>query len=464
MSTTDPVCPADLRPATAQIHAGREQLDPYRPVAVPIHQTAAYEFPDYATARRMFALKEPGIHLHPHRQPDRRHPGAPAGGPRRRRGRGRHRHRAGRRRAGPAGPAPGREPHRGLRQALRRHRGPAHGHLRATSASRSRFVDPALPEQWAAAATPGTRAFLTESIGNPLSTLPDLSALAAAAHAPAFRWWSTTPWPRPCCAGRWTSGADIVVYSATKYLGGHGTTLAGAVVDGGRFDFSAEPGKWPQLARPKARYGNDIPVGAARARRLPGPAAQQVPARPGPVAVPGRRGADPPGPGDPGPARGPPHRLGAARGPPPGRAPGGCRRAPPGHRGGPEREDRGPGLPARHRRGLLLRPRAAGGHGRVGGGGHVHRLPAAGQAGRQHRRRPLARGAPGRDDPLPAHPRAARRGRDLRDHDPALDRAGGSRGHRRRPGPGAGRPGRGAARRRPRRRRSGAPARPGKAA
>ncbi|GAA3675919.1 PLP-dependent transferase [Arthrobacter ginkgonis] len=256
MSITDPVCPADLRPATAQIHAGREQSDPYRPVAVPIHQTAAYEFPDYATARRMFALKEPGFTYTRTGNPTvatlERRLAALDGG------------------AAAVATATGQAAVALALLALLQ----GGNHIVASAKLYGgtvdlltdtfadfgvtvSFVDPALPEQWAAAATPGTRAFLVESIGNPLSTLPDLSALAAAAHAAGVPLVVDNTLATPVLCRPLDFGADIVVYSATKYLGGHGTTLAGAVVDGGRFDFSAEPRKWPQLAGPKARYGNE---------------------------------------------------------------------------------------------------------------------------------------------------------------------------------------------------------------
>jgi O-acetylhomoserine (thiol)-lyase len=119
------------------------------------------------------------------------------------------------------------------------------------------FADPADVGAWAAAVRPQTRAFLTEAIGNPLATLQDLPAIAAVAHSARVPLVVDNTLATPVLYRPLELGADVVVHSATKFLGGHGTSLAGVVVDGGRFDFSAYPEKWPQLTRPKRRYGGD---------------------------------------------------------------------------------------------------------------------------------------------------------------------------------------------------------------
>ena len=71
--------------------------------------------------------------------------------------------------------------------------------------------------------------------------------------APAFRSSSTTRWRRPICAGRSTHGADIVVHSLTKFLGGHGNSIGGLIVDGGTFNWSRE-GRYPMLSEPRPEY------------------------------------------------------------------------------------------------------------------------------------------------------------------------------------------------------------------
>lgn len=252
MSTGDAGCTA-----TSQIHAGYEPQAPYRPVAVPIYQTAAYEFPDYASARRMFALKEPGFTYTRTGNPTvavlEQRIAALDGG------------------VAALATATGQAAVAVALLALVR----GGQHIVASSklyggtvdlltdtfddfGIEVSFADPAHPGAWQDAVLPTTRAFLTESIGNPLATLQDLPAIAAVAHAAGVPLVVDNTLATPALFRPLDHGADIVVYSATKFLGGHGSTLAGAVVDGGRFDFSAYPDRWPQLTRPKRRYGGEI--------------------------------------------------------------------------------------------------------------------------------------------------------------------------------------------------------------
>ena len=242
--------------ATNQIHAGYEPGLPYRPVAVPVYQTAAYEFADYATARRMFALKEPGFTYTRTGNPTvavlEQRLAILDGG------------------VSALATATGQAAVAVALLALVRNG----QHIVASSklyggtvdlltdtfadfGIEVTFVDPAHPTAWREAVRPQTRAFLTESIGNPLATLQDLPALAAVAHDAGVPLVVDNTLATPALYRPLDHGADILVYSATKFLGGHGTTLAGAVVDGGRFDFSAHPDKWPQLTRPKRRYGGE---------------------------------------------------------------------------------------------------------------------------------------------------------------------------------------------------------------
>lgn len=117
------------------------------------------------------------------------------------------------------------------------------------------FVDPRDPAAWAAAATDNTRAFFVESIGNPVASVPDITALAEVAHARDIPLLVDNTIATPYLLRPLDVGADIVVYSATKFLGGHGNSLAGVIVDGGSFDFGAHPERWTQFTTPSARFG-----------------------------------------------------------------------------------------------------------------------------------------------------------------------------------------------------------------
>lgn len=104
-----------------------------------------------------------------------------------------------------------------------------------------------------AAIRPDTRAVYIETFGNPNCDIPDIAALAELAHRHGIplvvdNTFGTPYWIRPI-----EHGADIVVHSATKFLGGHGTTLGGVIVDAGRFDWSAS-GKYPAIAEPNPSY------------------------------------------------------------------------------------------------------------------------------------------------------------------------------------------------------------------
>jgi O-acetylhomoserine (thiol)-lyase len=120
------------------------------------------------------------------------------------------------------------------------------------------FADPRDPAAWAAAITPATRAFFVESIGNPVASVPDLFALSEIAHTHAIPFLVDNTIATPYLLKPLDFGADIVVYSATKFLGGHGNSLAGVIVDGGTFDFGAHPERWPQFTEPSARFGGIV--------------------------------------------------------------------------------------------------------------------------------------------------------------------------------------------------------------
>jgi O-acetylhomoserine (thiol)-lyase len=114
------------------------------------------------------------------------------------------------------------------------------------------FVDATKPDAWAAAVRPNTRAFFAESLGNPSLVVLDIAAVADVAHAHGVPLIVDNTVPSPALCNPIEHGADIVVHSATKYLGGHGTPLAGVVVESGRFPW--DNGKFPGMTEPSPGY------------------------------------------------------------------------------------------------------------------------------------------------------------------------------------------------------------------
>lgn len=114
------------------------------------------------------------------------------------------------------------------------------------------FVDATRPEAFAAAMRPNTRAVFAESLGNPSLVVLDITAVAEVAHAHGVPLVIDNTVPSPYLCNPIALGADIVVHSATKYLGGHGTTLAGVVVESGGFPW--DNGKFPGMTQPSPGY------------------------------------------------------------------------------------------------------------------------------------------------------------------------------------------------------------------
>jgi len=115
------------------------------------------------------------------------------------------------------------------------------------------FVDPRSPGAFAAAIRPETRLVFAELIGNPGLEILDIASVAGVAHSAGLPLLvdATFATPYLCCA--LSHGADIVHHSVTKWLGGHGVAIGGALIDGGRFDWQAA-GKFPTLSEPYAGY------------------------------------------------------------------------------------------------------------------------------------------------------------------------------------------------------------------
>jgi O-acetylhomoserine (thiol)-lyase len=114
------------------------------------------------------------------------------------------------------------------------------------------FVDARDPQAFAVAMRPNTRAVFAESLGNPSLVVLDIAAVAEVAHAHGVPLVIDNTVPSPFLCNPLALGADIVVHSATKYLGGHGTTLAGVVVERG--DFPWGNGKFPGMTQPSPGY------------------------------------------------------------------------------------------------------------------------------------------------------------------------------------------------------------------
>jgi O-acetylhomoserine (thiol)-lyase len=114
------------------------------------------------------------------------------------------------------------------------------------------FVDPDDPAAFRAALTPRTKAVYAETIGNPQLNVCDIAALAEVAHAAGVPLVVDNTLASPYLCRPFEHGADIVVHSVTKYLGGHGTTMGGIVVESGRFPW--DNGNFPQMTEPSRGY------------------------------------------------------------------------------------------------------------------------------------------------------------------------------------------------------------------
>ena len=105
-----------------------------------------------------------------------------------------------------------------------------------------------------AAIQPNTKVVYAETFGNPNSDVLNLEGVAAVAHKHGIPFIVDNTFGTPYLIRPLEHGADIVVHSATKFLGGHGSSLGGVIVDGGKFDWKANPDKFPSLAKPDPSY------------------------------------------------------------------------------------------------------------------------------------------------------------------------------------------------------------------
>ena len=131
------------------------------------------------------------------------------------------------------------------------------------------FVEnPDDPESWRAAVQPNTKLFFGESIANPKNDVLDIESVAKVAHEVGVPLIIDNTVATPYLIRPLEWGADIVVHSATKYIGGHGTSVAGVIVDGGTFDYAQYPERFPNYNTPDPSYhglvyARDLGVGSA---------------------------------------------------------------------------------------------------------------------------------------------------------------------------------------------------------
>ena len=128
---------------------------------------------------------------------------------------------------------------------------------------RTKFVNPDNLDEFKAAIDDNTKAIYVESVGNPGANLVDLEAIAEIAHAHGIIVIVDNTFGTPYLFRPFEHGADVVVHSATKYLGGHGTTIAGVIVESGKFDYKAS-GRYPGFVEGDVHYNGlvygDLPI------------------------------------------------------------------------------------------------------------------------------------------------------------------------------------------------------------
>jgi O-acetylhomoserine (thiol)-lyase len=117
-----------------------------------------------------------------------------------------------------------------------------------------RFADPDDPDAVARLADDKTRLVFAETIGNPKLNIVDIKAWSDAAHAQGLPLIVDNTVPTPIHCRIFDHGADVSVHSATKYIGGHGTSIGGVIVDSGRFDWAAHAERYPGLTKPDPSY------------------------------------------------------------------------------------------------------------------------------------------------------------------------------------------------------------------
>ncbi|CAG9251836.1 O-acetyl-L-homoserine sulfhydrylase [Paraburkholderia unamae] len=127
-------------------------------------------------------------------------------------------------------------------------------HTLPLSGITTRFADPREPESFEPLIDANTKAIFVESVGNPLGNITDIARLAEIAHRHGIALIVDNTVPSPFLLRPIEHGADIVVHSLTKYLGGHGTSIGGAIVDSGRFPWGEHKARYKRLNEPDVSY------------------------------------------------------------------------------------------------------------------------------------------------------------------------------------------------------------------
>lgn len=127
-------------------------------------------------------------------------------------------------------------------------------HTLATQGIENTIINVNDLEALEAAIQPNTKAIYAETFGNPNSDVTNLDAIAQVAHRHGILFIVDNTFGTPCLIRPLEHGVDVVVHSATKFIGGHGSSLGGIIVDGGKFDFKAHADRYPSLAKPDPSY------------------------------------------------------------------------------------------------------------------------------------------------------------------------------------------------------------------
>lgn len=247
---------------TVQVHAGQETPDPATDArAVPIYQTTSYVFENCAQAEGRFALSEGGnIYtrlMNPTSDVFEKRIAALEGG------------------AAALGTASGAAAIAYAVQNI----AVAGDHIISDNAIyggtynlfantladggiETTFVDGGKASNFEAAIRPNTKAIFIESLGNPNSTIVDIEAVADIAHRHGIPLLVDNTFATPYLLRPIEYGADIVIHSATKFIGGHGTSIGGVIIDGGRFDWTQNE-KFPGLSKPNPSYHGAVFTQAA---------------------------------------------------------------------------------------------------------------------------------------------------------------------------------------------------------
>ena len=131
-------------------------------------------------------------------------------------------------------------------------------HTLTTQGITNTIVDPANFDEVEAAFQPNTKAIIIETFGNPNASVTDIDRIAEIAHRHNTIVIVDNTFGTPFLIRPLEHGADVVVHSATKFIGGHGSSLGGVIVDGGKFDWKANADKFPTLAKPDPSYHGAI--------------------------------------------------------------------------------------------------------------------------------------------------------------------------------------------------------------